>query len=394
MTPNEQRVYRMSLAQFHQYLRDKRDELDACRGEIDEIQAKFRQVFNDELAAWQTLFSFCYPRIKEGRKELPADFRAYLDRVEAEETARINAEIATLDQEVAEKRRTGDGVTAQAQAAAQAMRAANPQLNEQEEALKARVAQLQQEFTRAYEEEEALDARALGWLRHGGRIARLRRLQKTTKQQQNRALTELRRVRKAWVDTVQSTGEVESTLRAEWQQTGVQAAQSQARHDYLQDHLAELAEEAALQRALQELSQPTSVPGELGDKLKELAQHNVVRKSYEDGLAAVAEALGLLKGISTGLEKFADSVGKVVAEQRRYNLKDVKVDVAQLAADVNGIWVPLRAQVKNEDYMGSNPLEFVRIVQQSISARLTNEVIKTFFEGMGEALNKATKAWG
>lgn len=390
----EQRVYRMTLAQFHKYLGDKREELDACRQEIEEIQVRFRKVFDDELAVWQDLFSYCFPRVKEGRAELPADFRAYLDGIEAEEKARIRGEIADLEREVAEKRALADNLVARAQEATEVMHASNPELNAQEEELKARVARLQDDFTRAFEEEDRLKAEALGGLRHAVRIRRLHRLQKTAKAQQEQALKALRQVRKSWLDTVQATSETQAALRQEWQEASIRISEAQGQRDYMVQHFDTLAEDAALLRALQELDRPTSVPGELGAKLAELAQHNVVRKSFEEGLASVAEALGLLKGVSDGLGRFRDSVGKVVAEQRRYNLKPVQVPVPHQAAAINAIWAELRQQVKNEDYMGSNPLEFVRIVKRYISEPLTNATIQAFFEGMGEALNQATKAWG
>ncbi|MBC7254940.1 MAG: hypothetical protein H5T66_02385, partial [Chloroflexi bacterium] len=119
-----------------------------------------------------------------------------------------------------------------------------------------------------------------------------------------------------------------------------------------------------------------------------------VRRTFEEGLQAIAEALGLLKGLSNGLERFTQSVGKVLAEQRRYNLKPVRVLVPELAVNVNALWAELRQKVQDERYLGANPLEFVRLGREEITGRLSNEIIQAFFEGMGNALNEATKAWG
>lgn len=388
------RVYRMTLAQFHKYLTDKRAELEACIQEMTEIEERFRKAFQEELAVWQELFSFCYPRVKAERRTLPADLQTYLDRIEAEEEARIRGEIEALDKEIAEKRQTADDLTLRAQRAAQEMRAANPTLNAREEELKARIAQLQEEFTRAFEEEEALHQKPLGALRYAGRIRRLRALQKTVKSQQAEALKALRAVRKEWADTVQATAEKQSAWREEWQKLSVRLAEAQGQRDYLAEHLKELAEEAGLQRALQEMTEIYGVPGELGEKLADLARHNAVRRSFEEGLQAMSEALGLLKGLSNGLERFTQSVGKVLAEQRRYNLKPVQVPVPELAVGINALWADLRQKVKDERYLGANPLEFIRLAREEVTNRLPNETIQAFFEGMGKALDEATKAWG
>ncbi len=107
----------------------------------------------------------------------------------------------------------------------------------------------------------------------------------------------------------------------------------------------------------------------------------------------MAEALGLTKGVGEGLQRFQRSVGTVLQEQRRYNLKEVQVPVSYFAAALNEIWKDLRGKVQDEKYMGTHPLEFSQIVKRYIQERLTDANIQRLFEEMGEALNKATSAW-
>jgi hypothetical protein len=145
---------------------------------------------------------------------------------------------------------------------------------------------------------------------------------------------------------------------------------------------------------LEELGEPYDVTGELGAKLEELVQRNQVRKSYEQGLAAAAEALGLLRGIGQGLQRFGSSVGQVAREQRRYNLAKVDVLVPQSVAVINQTWREFQARVQDDKTMAEQPLKFATLVSQYFTRRLTTEAIQSFFEQMGEALNQATKKWG
>ena len=43
--------------------------------------------------------------------------------------------------------------------------------------------------------------------------------------------------------------------------------------------------------------------------------------------------------------------------------------------------------------MGTHPLEFTKRVQEFVAKRMQEEAIKRMFEDMGNALDRATKAW-
>ncbi len=58
------------------------------------------------------------------------------------------------------------------------------------------------------------------------------------------------------------------------------------------------------------------------------------------------------------------------------------------------LWPEFRNQVRDEKALGKNPLEFSRTVRAVIQNRLTDQAIASMFETMGDALTRATKAWG
>jgi len=393
MAKSKQRVHRMTIAQFHRYLDDRRREAEACYKETEEVQFQFNEIFRQELEAWQEKVAYCYPRIAVQRKEMPADFAHSIDVAEQEELERLRAEIAGLEQEIDKGQAESDDFLALAQAATLALREANPQLNEQEEVLKALMVKYQDDYAQAFEEMETLRGHALGSLRHPFKIRELRKRQARAKVQQASTLEKLDAVRKEWLDKVEEAGDTQADLRGAWQEIQVEMSQKQARRDHLVDNLEDLAVEAALQRVLEELNEPPDVPGELGAALAELVERNRVRRNYEEGLRAVAEVLGLTKGVTEGLARFQRSVATVLQEQRRYKLKEVQVPLPQSAAAMNQVWEELGAKVKDEKHLGTHPLEFSRIVDGYIKSRLTDERIKGLFEQMGAALNQATEAW-
>lgn len=394
MAATRNKSYRMSLRDFYRYLDDRRTELEACYKDAEEVQFEFNDIFKQELAAWQAAVAFSFPRVATQRAELPKEFAARIDRTEEEERARIRGEIADLDKRIAELQHTSDALLRQGQEATDTLKRANPELNAREEELKARMAAYQTEYAEAYEQADKLDDSPLGWLTNAGQIRTLKREQERIKREQALTLDELRKVRQDWTTRLQEISNAQSELRQQWQGVSVELSQAQARRDHLQTNLEALALQDALQRVFNELDEAPPIPGELGEKLAEIVARNKTRRAYEEGLASVAETLGLTKGVGEGLSRFQKSVGTVLEEQQRFSLKEVQVVLPQEVLDVNMIWSQLGAKVKDEKYMGHHPLEFSQIVKGYIAKNLSDAQIQSLFETMGAALTEATKAWG
>ena len=393
MSAKKQSVYRMSLGQFYRYLKDKGQELKDCYKEIEEVQYQFNDIFKRELADWQALFGKVFPVVLAGRHEYGGDFADLIDRTEREELARLRGEIVELGRVVTSGRQEADRLLAEAQALTLALREANPEINDEEERLKRRVKAYQDEYADAYEKAEDLGGGFFCRLRHAGEIAKLKRQQRISKSRQAADLEHLRRVRQAWLDRVEETSEQQSTLRTAWQTKTTEVSQAQSRLEQLRANLDTLAEQAAIQRVLEELDHDPGVEGDLGRQLVELVQRNETRHKYELGLQAVAEALGLTKGVGEGMQRFRKSVGKVLEEQRRYSLAEVRVPLSRRAAALNQTWKALLDKVRDEKYLGKHPMAFAEIVRVYVTERLTDENIQYLFESMGESLNQATAAW-
>jgi len=389
---------RMKLSEFYRYLDSVRRQVEACYGEVEEVQFEFNEIFRRELAAWQAQFADAFPRVLALRDELPAPFAEALRRQEAAEKERLRGEMGELEQKIAANEKRMDALLAGAQEAAEGLRKANPELDQREEHLKSLIQQYEEEYAQAYERLDRIDTFPIGWLTRMGEIGRLRRVQRRAKKQQAEAVEKLRAVREDWVKRMDKAGETQAELRGEWQRLSVETAQLKADLDQKKSSFDVLAEQAAAQNLLENLGEaPSGLPDPLQESIPELVRLNGVRKGYEQGLASVAEALGLLKGIAEGLSRFGKSVGTVVQEQRRHSLKDVPVVLngggqsSPLA--INALWPTLAAKVKDEKHLGRHPLEFSKLVRNELTRRLNEEAVQGYFDHMGEALNQATAAW-
>ena len=376
------------LGDFCEYVATQQRAIRSVYTEIEEVQFQFNELHRQTLASWQAAVRQTVPMLLDDA-QLPPEVAQSLLRAVQEEQARIEQEIADLRGRVEARRQEADAVAAEAQAGLQALRRDNPRLDADEEACKARRAAIEQEIRR-------LDAeiKATPWLTGLFRRRRLGREREAQRRLLAQETVRLRRVREMWQEEKRSFEINQAELRARWDAASAEAAQLQARLDYLQENLARLSRENGAGRYLAELQTVPEAPEPLRAALAEVVRLNQVRGEYEEGLRTVAEALGLLKGLAEGLERFYKSAEKVYEEQRQYNLRELHVALSDSVLNFHALWPELQAQVKDEKMLGTHPAEFSRRVRPAITGRLSEQAIAAMFESLGDALTQATKAWG
>jgi len=376
------------LGDFCEYVANQQRAIRSVYTEIEEVQFQFNELHRQTLASWQAAVRQTVPMLLDDA-QLPPEVAQSLLRAVQEEQARIEQEIADLRGRVEARRQEADAVAAEAQAGLQALRRDNPRLDADEEACKARRAAIEQEIRR-------LDAeiKATPWLTGLFRRRRLGREREAQRRLLAQETVRLRRVREMWQEEKRSFEINQAELRARWDAASAEAAQLQARLDYLQENLARLSRENGAGRYLAELQTVPEAPEPLRAALAEVVRLNQVRGEYEEGLRTVAEALGLLKGLAEGLERFYKSAEKVYEEQRQYNLRELHVALSDSVLNFHALWPELQAQVKDEKMLGTHPAEFSRRVRPAITGRLSEQAVAAMFESLGDALTQATKAWG
>ncbi len=376
----------VALANFHRYVQENITRISALYREIEEIQYRFNDIYGKLQSQWQESVEKTASQLQQA--ELPAAQAEMLRGYQEQERQKLEERIGQLRQQVAEKQETAEAALKEAQAELQRVRELNPVLNEREEALKAR-SRSETDAIAAVEQQirsSGLGARLFGNNELRKKLERLRKQHAETLQQ-------LKAVREEWQTKKKELAERQETLRAAWEKASIELAQTKSELDYLELNVATLAAQRGAQRMLAELKEAPAGRGALYDAMAEIAQMNQQLEQYRDGITRVAEALGVLTGIRTGMERFEQSVAKLYEEQERFNLKPLKVDVPRSVVEFHNIWAEFRGKVKDEKHLGANPLEFSKIAADYVQKRLTEETIKDMFEQMGKALSAAAKAW-
>jgi chromosome segregation ATPase len=378
---------RMSLAEFYKYARQNRKRMADIYREIEEIQYQFNDLYTRQAGERQTLIATHAPSLLEAAEDLPVELRQNLEAQERVERRAIQDEIARLEEEIADKRQKVDGLIREAQRQAANLREQNPILDQQEEELKARWASMENEIQQLDTEIKQLGLTSfLKRRRLRGERAQLAENLQSVK-------AGVRTVREKWQAEKKRLQEAQADLQGKWQVLSVETSQLQARLDHLTANTDQLSRRNAAQNWLGSLEEVPAIEGQWRDRLTPLVELGRSKTSYEAGLTAVAEILGLLKGLGEGMDRFIRSVATVYEEQRRYKLPSLSLSLSNAVTSFHAVWPDFQAKVKDEKYLGTHPLEFNQRMKDIVQERINEAGIQKMFEDMGDALTRATKAW-
>ncbi len=383
----------MTLPEFYKYTRENRKRMADIYREIEEIQYQFNDLHARQLEERRKLIAAYVPLLLEAPEDPPVEIAELAEAQEQIERKAIEEEITRLESETADKRREADNLVREAQRQVAYVRQQNPILDQQEEALKARRASMESEIQGLDTRLKQLRRFPIGWLTNFGKRRRLRGQRAQLAENLKDVLRGLRAVRKTWQADKEGLQKRQANLQSKWQALSVEAAQLQARLDYLTANVDELSTRRAVQDLLSNLEELPVTGGPWKDRLTPLLELNRSKTNYETGLTSVAEVLGLLTGLGEGMDRFIRSVATVYEEQRRYRLPSLTLNLSDAATSFHATWPDFQSKVKDEKYLGTHPLEFSQHVQGVVQERLHEPAIQKMFKDMGDALTRATKAW-
>ena len=377
----------IELDSFVRWNQENIERVSVLYGEIEEIQEQFNGLYSELLATWQARVESTSLQLVQ-RSELPVIIAAALEVNTRMEQAKLEKRISELRDILDTKQRSVDASLHEAQEELARLKEVNPALDAQEEELKARSLRENEKIGQL--EDQLRSVGLLGRLFGQGDLKQKLRSARTA---HSATIAELAAVREKWVQKKKEVEAHQAEIRKRWQEESIAISETRSELDYSVQNLDHLAKQRGAQAYLAGLATAPEEAAELREEFSVIAEQNERLAAYRDGLASVAEALGLLTGIRGGLQRFDESASKVLEEQTRYNLAKLRLDVPKSAVQLHNTWAEFRKRVRNEKRMGRHPLEFVEIIRDYGENRLTETAIQEMFENMGRALTDATKAW-
>lgn len=389
---------RMSLSKLDQFLGDAHKKVDDVAHELSEVQFQFVSAHQESKAKHDATLNDLSTRAAFDLNVLPADVRRAIDEriaVERETLEKRRQEL--LSQIVPKAEQITDGLLAQAQQATDKVRALNPRLNEQEEKLKAQLAQMQAELDKLNAEIKRRSG-CLTVFINFFKISDLDRQRHKVLGRMEENGRSLRDVREEWAKASKEYAAEETQLKEQWQQANVDAAR--AREELAQLNDDGKREQLALRRAafyvFDHWKTPLASDGApLMDEINQMVQLNIQTDDYEEGLGKVAGLVALLGGVGQGLESVDHSVEALIKEQQMHSayLKSVDVTVDDAVVKFHSQWDDLGGKLKDEKTLGQHPTQFSALFDEEVKGWLSEASIKSMFDSLGGALTAATRGW-
>ncbi len=389
---------RMSLEQLDEFVSGARQKVDAVAGELHEIQVQFVSAHQVNKTMHDSTLNDLSLRAAYDLNALPADIHKAIDgrvRVERETLDKRRQEL--LSDVVPKAEQIADDLLARAQHETENMRALNPRLNEQEEKLKANLAQMATELSQLNAEIKRLSG-CLTVLITFFKVNELDRKRHRLLGRMEETARALKSVQEEWTKAKAQYTSEETQLEQQWQQANVDAARAR-------EELAQLSDDSkreglALQRAIFNVfdNWKTALPADsnpLVDEINQMVQLNIETDNYEEGLGKVAGLIALLGGVSQGLQSIGQSVDALIKEQQMHSayLKSVDVNVTDDVTQFHKQWDDLRGKVKDEKTLGQQPTQFSELFDAEVKGPLSEAGIKRMFDSLSSSLTAATKSW-
>ncbi|OQA14041.1 MAG: hypothetical protein BWY63_03286 [Chloroflexi bacterium ADurb.Bin360] len=209
---------------------------------------------------------------------------------------------------------------------------------------------------------------------------------------------QLEQTRKDWQAARQQESETQERYRQDVQAKLLEQARLQAEFDYLDDteRRAFLAHQRTARAVIDGLREPPACPlPDLATTLTSLAELNVVRDRYQEGLTKAAHLEGLFNGLTQGLDGFRGGVRKMIQQQTEYSsyLKPLQITIPQESLDFFKTLAAARKAFGAAGGFAEDPVVFAQQAQGFVAA-LDDDTIRVAFESLGAALTEATeKQW-
>ena len=380
------------------YLEQNIAEIEAVRKEVEEIQSGFQTSYVDWRSKHDAELLRLSKLVVDRFLETGTELQAQVQKALPGEQALVEERRKDLREAIIPKyQQELDTSITKGQAKTDKLRKLNPELNQQEEALKASLAQNRQQLE-DLNKQIGQRSRGLGSVFHFNEISRLDGQRQRLLGKMEEKQEELSKVRKDWADLHQVVLEEEVDLQSNWQTAIAVLAQQQAELAILDDDASReiLARQRAVRYVLDELKAPVDCPAaDIKVELDQMVEYNRQTDDYHAGLASVGGLIGMLGSIQEGLRRFNTSVQSLTDQERLYsvNLKPLAISLPDVVIVFNQQWKDILQKVKNEKTICEHPVEFSSAMKVVIESQLSVERIKEMFEAMGSALKAATNDW-
>lgn len=366
--------------------------INALVAEIEEIQGEFENRYVDTQQRFENARARIVVWVEQHDWQQPEWLAAEVAERLPEVTKAKRRRLDKLADEIRALEAQRQVVETQSQTRVNALKENNPRLNAREEELKRLQAETQAAMDERLEQWRRAAA-GLGWLLRSGKVGRLRAEAQSLGERLNDLNSRLTEVRNAWATLESKTDESEDEAQRAWRLGTADIARLKREQHALQTDFDAAVREAAVEEILNAIAEvKPSGYDDFDRALAEMVKLHDATVDYQNGIAQVAELMGVMTGVCEGLQRMKESVASVKQEQDMHaELRDLRLEAPEFALEFHQLWDRLHPVVLDEKFAADHPRDLAHRLRATIGDRLSKTAIDSMFTSLGNELDRATK---
>lgn len=409
------------LRDLRRYLDGRKETLRRAEAGLLALQEKYETFFAEVTRSRESELAQLIELTRADRSVLPPWYNAEIDEASAALDRALADEEAQLDAQAASIREEAEAIRATSGRAEKRIRGRNTRLDREEEELKARTAQLLSDIDRYNTRIKAMGS-GFGFFVNFFKMRGLAKEKEELSREHEDVEARIEALRARWqLEEGRHFGR-EEERRTQWKDHEHRAAVISARREALKTKRPDILARSTVEKILEGRRPTLQEPGNddprcprcrmpnppdhhfchicaarLGDdrldfdgSLEEMEEINRHFERFSSGMESCQEIIGLVRGMTSGIEAFTKSVADVQESEDKYPLSKLQIDVPQASREFGAEFDRL-AQFADQDY-SLHPALFAERFHQYFAEIFTESNIQAFFETMGEELSRQAEA--
>ncbi|MCE5176530.1 MAG: hypothetical protein ABFD23_06595 [Caldisericales bacterium] len=373
--------------------------VDSWTGDIKQLYTELeeaQQSFNAELVKLhqdsKSRLEKSAVFIKGKMDSLPGDLKNIIEKEKTTQEKLFKEKLEKIESELAKLNKEAGEIEEKNIQKLVGLSKENPELNEQEEALKPKIEEAKKETLLLSRQLAKYDGIS-GWFA-GSKVTMLEKEYKKSLDRLKQLTAEIENVRKAWKKDLGDNELACNEITRRWMAIQSEAASLLVEKSEIQGDFDSLVLMAALGPAVESFSGKPGLPKELDENFKAIAKNKEKANLLVEGLKKMSSILGSLNGISEGLSNIRNTFKGLLDEQNMHQaLKKLEITVPESATKFHSIWKDVALKVKDEKKLCENPKDLAESVDGIIKNNLTESGIKGMFEDVAGSIKEATASW-
>lgn len=381
------------MDKFKKILVDARGKINSLKKEIDEVSVGFNSVYENQfMEKYDNLLETCAHLFLEDMERVDEKHREAFKNALEKKKEELNKKAAELKKHLKKAEGEQEEIEKERKQLQEKLRNKNPCLDAREEKQKEAVANLQDEIKAQKEKLKATES-GMNSLANIFKIRRERLDLNKKIQKLRQQMEKLKGIREAWEDLKSSVADEESELQHRWEKNVLLISQLKQDLSYIENNFDRAAELEAARDYLSDRNTDFTMNGR--PEFEQLLKQNDQKYAYQEGLKSVAEVMGTLTGLETGLDNFLSTVDDLKQQEDQYSayLPRLSLDVPGDIDRIIRAVVNLTREIVDEKKMISDPQSFSRAVSEKVERDFNDESMERLFKQLGASIEKATKVW-